>query len=192
MLLMRLKNDTRTLHDHIERTVHLEAGVPSPGEYRQLLASFYGYYEPVERRLGEFDWDALGFGWNARRKAPLLERDLRDFGESSGTLRNLPRCRELPPLDSIPKALGCLYVLEGATLGGHVIVQRLQMSGRGRMLPTAFFSSYGENLVAMWQSFRTYLSNYVAASSDDDVIVEAACETFRTMDCWLSRRANCP
>ncbi len=76
MLSTPLKNDTRNLHDQVERTLGCLDGMPTPDEYRTMLRRFYGYYRPVEARLATIPWASLGFAWSARRRTPLLERDL--------------------------------------------------------------------------------------------------------------------
>jgi heme oxygenase len=148
-----------------------------------MLRRFYGYYRPVEARLATIPWASLGFAWSARRKTPLLERDLLAIGETE--MDTLPRCHDLPPLDAVPKALGCLYVLEGATLGGQVIVRRLR-DLPGDALPSAFFTSYGQDVGAMWQAFREFLTGYAEGRDEDDVIVQSACATFATIGDWLT------
>ncbi len=84
----------------------------------------------------------------------------------------------------MPEALGCLYVLEGATLGGQVIVRRLRDLPREALL-SAFFTSYGQDVGAMWQAYREFLTGYAEGRDEDDVIVESACATFATIGAWL-------
>jgi heme oxygenase len=38
----------------------------------------------------------------------------------------LPQYHDLPDIEDWPRMLGCLYVLEGATLGGQIISRHLQ------------------------------------------------------------------
>ncbi len=182
MLLTRLRDDTRYLHDNAEQTLGILNGVPTTKEYLGLLERFYGYYKPVELALFTVPWNTIGFDWPLRRKASLLEQDLQALGESQPAIDSLPLCRDLPPLDSVPKALGCIYVLEGATLGGQVIVRRLQ----GLALPTAFFGSYGENVRTMWKEFGAFLTEYTTGRGEDDEVVQSACKTFETIGTWLA------
>jgi len=94
----------------------------------------------------------------------------------------------LPEVKSITEALGCLYVLEGATLGGQVIGRHLKKNlaldeDRG----CAFFCSYGDEVGLMWQSFQETLRSYCSkyGSTEEAQLVKSACETFASLDYWL-------
>lgn len=185
LLLTRLRDETREFHDAVERQLGLFDRHWSPAKYRGLLQRLLGYYEPLELRLeSAVNWSELGFDWPRRRKTSLLQRDLLSTGDSLTLLSELPRCSDLPEVGGLPQALGCLYVLEGATLGGRVICRHL--AGLPAMMGNAwfsFFSSYGDQIGSMWQEFREFLT--VSAGGSDESIIEAACNTFLTMGIWL-------
>ena len=185
MLLHRLRHDTRERHERVELTLGLLDRPPAAGEYRTLLRKFYGYYEPVEARLASLPWEAVGFDWPARRKVPMLERDLIALGDDRNALPAVPRCPHLPPLTTLPAALGCVYVLEGATLGGRVITRRLG-GVPGGPLPAAFFASYGDDVGRRWTEFGAFLTAYATGRDEDDEIVESARQTFDTLGAWLA------
>jgi heme oxygenase len=184
-LLTRLRDRTRPHHEAVEREFGLFDKPWSPNTYRALLRRFLGYYEPLERRIeGAANWPALGFDWQRRRKAPLLERDLSSAGDSPEFVSSLPRCTDLPNVRGLPQALGCLYVLEGATLGGQVVTRYLTEVPRLENVTWfSFFSSYGDKVGPMWREFGEFL--LVQAKGADEAIVVAACETFTTLAQWL-------
>jgi heme oxygenase len=185
MILARLRRETRPHHDAVEAQLGLFDRPVTLDSYRSLLHKFWGFYKPVEARIDAVaDWPTLGLDWDRRRKVPLLERDLADLGVGPVLLDGL-ECTALPDLQSVPEALGCLYVLEGSTLGGQVITRHLE-GLNGGPFPTAFFSSYGENLGQMWKSFGEFLTSYSAAWAVDDEIVRSACATFDTLTAWLA------
>jgi heme oxygenase len=51
--------------------------------------------------------------------------DLATLGLDDGAIAALPRCTSLPQPSSAAGLLGCLYVREGATLGGAVLAARV-------------------------------------------------------------------
>jgi heme oxygenase (biliverdin-IX-beta and delta-forming) len=77
--------------------------------------------------------------------------------------------------------------MEGATLGGQLISRHLEQAlglkdGNGY----AFFSSYGQEVGAMWRGFREMLIQQ-SSTSADDAIVRGATDTFHAMHAWLCR-----
>jgi heme oxygenase len=191
MILELLKDQTRHLHDQVERTVDLPARLRSAERYTALLTRFYGFYGPLEDRLAAVEGSTSGLEFEARRKAPLLHDDLAVLGLGDGELLSLPRCGYLPTVTDTGDALGCLYVLEGATLGGQVVrrqvEQRLGLSpGRG----CSFFGSYGERVGEMWREFRRFLEGYVTATPGaGDRVIAAAVGTFASLDRWVAEGA---
>jgi heme oxygenase len=139
----------------------------------------------LERQIeAAANWSALGFDWPRRRKAPLLERDLCSAGDSPDVVAALARCTNLPRIGGLPHALGCLYVLEGATLGGQVVLRHLTgVPSLEGVTWFSFLSSYGAEVGPMWREFGEFLT--VQANGDDEAIVRAACETFTTLALWL-------
>ena len=120
-----------------------------------------------------------------RAKLPWLEKDLSALGIDGDAREQLPVCGELPPCDSLAEALGCLYVLEGASLGGQVISQHFQHSlALEANNGLAFFTSYGQETRTMWQTFGERL---MVAEADEIAVIHSASETFLTLERWLFR-----
>jgi heme oxygenase len=186
MIAARLKDETRPLHDAVERAVGIPDRPLTPARYRHLLARFHGYYAPLEDRLGRADLAPVGLDFGARRKAALLEHDLLALGLAAGAVRDLPRCPDLPAVDGLGDALGCLYVLEGATLGGRVITRHVgQTLGLRPGAGCSFFASYRDRVGAMWAEFGAALAAFAAAGGDADAVVRAAKVTFTTLGRWV-------
>lgn len=114
----------------------------------------------------------------------MLQRDLWSAGDSPDVVAQLPRCNNLPIVGGILQALGSLYVLEGATLGGQVVARYLSVvPGLTHGAGFSFFRSYGDDIGPMWRAFGEFLSS--RAGDGDEEIVEAACATFATLGQWL-------
>ena len=121
MILKRLKEATGARHGALEsRLPLLDAGM-SRASYRRFLLRFWGYYAPLEAQLLALPcWNSMDFDYAGRHKTPRLVQDLRALGEPPGSIEGFARCQHLPKLASLGQLLGCLYVIEGATLGGQV------------------------------------------------------------------------
>ena len=188
MILARLRDQTRCQHERVERSVNFPDRLQTIAGYRDLLARFYGYYAPLEHDLRRVIPAGLpDLDFQARAKAPLLARDLLAFGCNPETLASLPACSMLPPVSNVHQALGCMYVLEGATLGGQQMRRLVQQRfGLDRESGCAFFTSYGDRVGGMWKNFCELLTAY--ASRDvgmEDLIISAAAETFGTFENWI-------
>ena len=177
MILGKLKEATRTQHENLENTVDVMNNMFSPEDYKTLLTKFYRFYAAIEPKVAANDLQSAGFDFSARRKIPLLEKDLKALGifeEAQSSLWN-----DLPALDTLAAAFGSLYVMEGATLGGQVIMRHLKQ--HLDITPEnggAFFNSYGAQVGPMWKEFCTIATEFAEKNGDDETIINAARETF--------------
>jgi heme oxygenase len=186
-VLQRLKRATRARHAALEsRSILLDPQLSLP-RYRDCLCRFMGYYAPLEMRLhGSQGWQGAGFTYGERYKTPQLAQDLLALGVLPVQLPQLAQCRALPELASTAQLFGCLYVLEGATLGGQIVSRHLQASlGLTPLSGSAFFGGYGEQTGSRWKAFGAHLSAFAVQSDCDDAIVASAQATFDTLDRWL-------
>ena len=186
-ILKRLRTQTSERHAGLEQSMPVMAPHLSRGDYRALLAGFFGYYAPLEARLGASPvWAELAFDFFARRKASRLEKDLMALGLTVEELTRLPCCTELPELDTLPQVLGCLYVIEGATLGGQVITRHL-LATHGITPETggAFFAGYGAETGPQWQAFGAMITAAAERMGGENEIIASANRTFETLDRWL-------
>ena len=186
-LLQTLKSETRPHHERAERVVRLMEPGLTPDGYRCHLEALYGLYLPLEsllavRLAGRFPELRLPERW----KLPLLEVDLRSFGHDEASLARLPRLPYPPPLSGVPEALGALYVLEGATLGGQLLLRHLTRHFEG--LPVggfAFFRAYGEAVGPMWKAFGEALTRACPEPALAPRVVRGAQDTFEAFEAWL-------
>jgi heme oxygenase len=186
--LAGLRRRTAHLHDMVERRVDIGGRLGSVDRYADLLARLYGFYEPFEAHLGTAAarW-GLPLDFDARRKAPLIARDLADLGLTAPAVEALPRCGWEPPSGGPAPALGCLYVVEGATLGGRLIARDAERRlGLGPGTGGAFFMAYGADLGPRWRTFCSVLAGASSTPVAEGEIVAAACDTFAAFGCWLA------
>jgi len=163
MIQERLKKDTRPDHDALEEKMFVHSimnGTLSLQQYKQLLTTNYLIHAAFE----EFLFSALPSQMaeelqiTRRRKLPALLMDLQEL-EMEIPLPVEPGWTSRFP-DQEPSVLGALYVLEGATLGGHVIVKRLAIDPILNHLNLGFhyYQVYGEDLVPNWKLFCEVLN----------------------------------
>ncbi|ADV68775.1 biliverdin-producing heme oxygenase [Deinococcus maricopensis] len=182
MILPVLKARTQAQHDRVEALIPLMADPLPPGQYAWTLARLYGLYVPLDAALLRVRLPD-SFEYGARRKLDALHADLTALGVPPGTLPLAPA----PAWSSTAHALGALYVLEGATLGGQLISRHLgRQLGLSAARGAAFFASYGPDLGRMWRAFGAALEAHVAAHGGHEDVVRGAEQTFGAFEAWLS------
>lgn len=189
-ILPALRAATSEAHLALEQAVDTERCLGDLPPYTRLLENFLGFYRPLERSLeAAIDWTDTGLDFAGRRKARWLEADLTALGFTAQAVRAVPDARVLPSTDGLPRCFGCLYVLEGATLGGRHISAMM----RGSSVPPgarAFFGSYGADTGARWREFVSALETQAVTGTDHarSQIVESANETFACLHRWIHER----
>lgn len=190
-LLSLLKSETADAHTALEQNLNLFERARTKEDYRRLLIRFFTLHEPLEQRLADaLHWPALGFDFAARRKAPLARHDLRTLGATDPDLDALPRAAALPAIDSHAAAVGCLYVLEGSTLGGQFISKHFASTlGLTPETGGRFFHGYGPHTATRWREFGQWAEQQSTnASSDFNTrAIAAARNTFHSFAQWLNR-----
>ncbi|KDN55938.1 hypothetical protein FEM21_09630 [Flavobacterium seoulense] len=105
-----------------------------------------------------------------RKKLNLIQSDLRVLGFSA---RN-----ESTAFDAdfeIPFALGIMYVLEGSSLGGRVILKNIEKQlGFTSDYGAQYFAGYKENTGLLWKNFISEMVRYEEDHDCGDVIIEGA------------------
>jgi heme oxygenase (biliverdin-IX-beta and delta-forming) len=188
-LLERLREDTRAEHYAIERTLsELTSSSLTRERYCFRLGQLYGFYRPLEPQLARMlQGEAVDFP--RRTKAHLLRADLEALGWRDPDL--LPVCGQLPALDDAAAAFGCLYVLEGSTLGGQVICRHVQARlGVTREHGGSFFAGYGPATGTMWRAFRAALVERATLAGRAEAVIGTALLTFATLRAWCECTAE--
>jgi heme oxygenase (biliverdin-IX-beta and delta-forming) len=183
-----LRRETGAYHARLERALDLlDPGLTS-ARYRAVLERFWGFCTPTEPAAAAAGgWGALGLDPMPRARAPALRADLLRAGHARASIDALPTCRRLPRLDTPARAVGYIYVFEGATLGGAVITRHLCRSlGPDTARAARFFGGRGRRVGPMWRVFTCALGLYAEATGETDAIVGGACDTFAALEAWLA------
>ncbi|QJC53145.1 biliverdin-producing heme oxygenase [Paenibacillus albicereus] len=191
-IMERLRQETAEQHERMEENRYargIMAGSLDRAGYRRYLELFYGFIRPAEERIyPDAQLQAQGLDEGARRKAPLLERDLQALGLGADEIGRLPRCGELPDLSTPARKLGYLYVLEGSTLGGQIISRKLAASlGLEPDSGLRYFHAYGDDTRSRWLEMRSLIQQ--GSQGQEDETVAAARETFALLERWVEASA---
>ena len=184
----QLKRATADLHRRLETELRLLDPGLSLERYRQILACFFGFYAPVEAGIARVASAGPALGLPLRDRTALIESDLLSLRLSRRDVAALPRCPDLPLLSGTEEVAGCLYVLEGACLGGQLIAPALrEWFGIARGSGASFFVGDGEGTKARWGVFLAWLEGLGRAGAPIDRIVAAARATFLCFAQWAER-----
>jgi heme oxygenase len=184
VILDDLRAGTADAHARLEQRLDLLDPDLTEERYRALLERLYGFHAPLERRLAALPLPADLAAPTARPRSDLLARDLAVLAPDTAPAA-LPRAAEPTPADAAA-ALGCLYVLEGAALGGSVIAAHVRRVLR--LTPEtglAFFTGDGRGTGSRWRRFRRSLELHPSAGGRPAAVVEGARATFAALEAWL-------
>jgi heme oxygenase (biliverdin-IX-beta and delta-forming) len=187
----RLREATAEAHRKLEAAMALTQRCADRASYGALLADLWGVYAPLEAELAALDWNGLGVELAQRAKTPWLCADLITLGLSSGGVAALPRASQLPSIQSPADGFGVLYVLEGASLGGQLILRQIKASlGLDEQSGARFFSSYGAEVGERWRSFVAAMAAYGETERRVQAMERAALATFECFLTWINERAS--
>lgn len=181
MLLARLKQDTAGHHARVEAAMPSLDQLATPGGYAAALRALHGFHATWEPAIWRTPGVAEAGMDGGRRKLPLLQADLRALG--------IHPCEPAPHvrLRGTAEALGALYVLEGATLGGRIIYRHV--AGPLGVTPghgAAYYHGYGEGTGARWQAFGRALTRYVDQADAAPRVVAGAVACFAALQAYLA------
>lgn len=157
-LSAQLREQTAPQHRQIEAVLRLPGAIQTCEDYRDWLARYLGFYGPLERAFAVFPgWDGLGLAMQSRGQACCLLDDLAALGANPAVAPRVSPAM-LPLLPTFAHAIGAFYVVEGATLGGRLILRDLERRiGQQIVGATRFYGGRGDAAGAMWQAFRAAL-----------------------------------
>jgi heme oxygenase (biliverdin-IX-beta and delta-forming) len=180
-----LRRRTAFVHRQLEDQLDLLGPSLSTRRYRLVLEAFYGFYDPLETGLARLAPSSPPLTFPLATRTVLLEHDLVALGASPRRMPELPRCSDLPALTRSEHLAGCLYVLEGACLGGQVIARALARNlGMTKDSGAAFFFGDGERTIGRWHRVLGWLDGFGSSTASTEGIVVSACETFRALGRW--------
>ncbi|MFA5215526.1 biliverdin-producing heme oxygenase [Sulfuricurvum sp.] len=156
-LQQTLFSETRPLHQRIEDNPFMHAIINNESldePYRWLLGNLALFSRSGEKKLLSVLGDSYGFEMSQRCRIHLLQDDLMDLGitlEPTDT-------EYFEDFDTLGKAIGLLYVLEGSRKGGAFLSALLEK--KAPHLPMRYLKGYGENTEMQWINFIDLLEQH--------------------------------
>ena len=186
-ILRELKLQTTVHHRRLETEADIWPSLSSRAAYRDLIVRMFGIYAPLESRLKTVEELQVFLpDLQDRWKTQILRRDLATLDVFS---YSFAACRDIVELGSVASAFGCLYVLEGSTLGGQMISR--QVHSKLGLTPEngcEFFASYGPGVGQMWKVFGERLELFCSGHPEScEEVVQAALATFE----YFTRQLAC-
>jgi len=183
-----IKTRTLTAHQELEKVLVTRMRAMRDAEdYLGLLQSFYSYFGSIEDRANLYIGSAELPDHLQRRKSASLATDIYALG---GKLPQKALPADVPVIENKLQAFGALYVMEGSTLGGPIISRMVK---KQLSIDTeeglSFFNSYGDNLHAMWNTFKLTLDRQAPDEASADIVIAAAQATFRQFKAFLDQSA---
>ena len=123
---------------------------------------------------------------NDREKALFIEEDLKALGIAFEKHTLLEETFFRDTYSDVYLAAGALYVLEGSTLGGQIIVKHLHKAMPSIFVNTAYFSGYQQKTGSMWKEFLHQLTALPQSMQQEQQIIIGAITTFKIIDGLLS------
>lgn len=187
MILQLLKDATRERHVALERQMPLLDADLQLAAYEHMVRKLFTYHKPLERSLlAASGFSDLGLDYAKRAKTARLAHDLEVLGLTADDVGQMRECEALPDLETPCHIFGCLYVLEGATLGGQIVARQLKASlGLTPESGASYFSGYGADTGPRWKAFCAVLTDYAARAREPMDIVAGANATYATLSAWM-------
>jgi heme oxygenase (biliverdin-IX-beta and delta-forming) len=190
-VMLRLRTATADDHRRVETALDLMDPALDRDRLTAAMSALHGFWAAAEAGLAGWadrhPGDAALVDWPQRRRAHLYEADLEALG--AAVLSAWPA---LPHVHDTDEALGRMYVLEGATLGGTFIARHLATLPAVSGVRLRAFSPYGERTGAMWHAYRRTTRAHTAEAGDADRVVRAACDTFAALARWVRAARRSP
>ena len=167
----KLKAATQLEHDQLEQLMYvgqIMSKTLTIDQYKRILSTNYLIHATHEKQL--FSLIPVDFAkqieLNLREKLSALEKDLLQVNLTPGAVVS-----EHQMTWSSWSALGALYVLEGATMGGKVIYKQLLANHNfaEHQLDLNYYTIYGDQLMPNWKTFIGVLNDTPEEHHDEAV-----------------------
>lgn len=187
--MIRLREATRPEHSALEK-LPLSRALMNPSvtreEYGRYMQSMFPIVSIVEDKIYPVLSNIFP-DLDKRSKLPHLTDDL-TFLQLPVNQPGLLITHESLITTSIPHAIGIVYVLEGSTLGGRIIVKNITSAlGFDKNHGASYFTGYGEQTGPLWKSFLNSLTQYEITSGNGEAIMEGARQAFQAIHDQISR-----
>ena len=184
MLSTKIKEQTASPHRQLESHPLFRnlSGRFEEESYLKLLQKLEAYYQVLEKAYVPFFKEVTALEISKRQRAHILTEDIKNRSGVTSVYSF-----DVPVIDSICKATGALYVMEGSTLGARFICQSLAQSGINASNGAAYFSGYGEDTGTMWKVFVQFINDVASSEEEEQEVITTAEQVFSSLYKWLDK-----
>lgn len=117
-----------------------------------------------------------------RYKLPAIDSDIKELS------RHVPEpivkpLGDVKDCDTVAEAMGYMYVIEGSTLGGRMLLKHVRDTlGFDETKGGRFFAGYGADTGMMWKNFLAVLTGYVVAHGCEEEVIRGANQAFSIIE----------
>jgi heme oxygenase len=187
----RLKTLTHPFHDELEATElakSLANATIELDDYANYLHKMHQLHNEIEKKLQSFkEFSHYSIDTSKRSRSDFLKKDLKSLNANNKEVSSF----NLEIEWSFPVAIGVMYVLEGSTMGGQILKERLKkLPVENAHTITNYFDGYGAQTMKLWQEYSLFLEKYVQENPhDSSKIILGACAMFLKMQELMHARS---
>jgi heme oxygenase (biliverdin-IX-beta and delta-forming) len=181
--LYRLREETSAAHRALDETLQIVDRLSAPDERVRLLAGYLCLHQRTETKVEPFLSRIADLDFPARRRSSLIAESLGSLGQTASV--DGAAC---PDIRTRAEAFGALYVLEGSSLGGRVILKELRRRGTS-LAGLGFLDPYGADAGQRWRSFLIILERELKSGEQKADAVKGALDTFAFANACLRKES---
>ncbi|WP_369967981.1 biliverdin-producing heme oxygenase [Stenotrophomonas rhizophila] len=179
----RLKAATRDSHGALDKRIMAGDIFASRGQFARFLRVQYCFHRDIDALYANAALDALLPDLEARRRLPLIARDLADLEQ----ILPAPVPMRLDPDLALPAALGWLYVAEGSNLGGTILYKMAARLGLDADFGARHLAAHPDGAARHWREFTAALDGVVLDDAQEQQVIDAADAAFRSVHGHVER-----
>lgn len=190
-----LKESTAQAHAQLDTSARMQALIKpnlTASEYANTLAIMQAWFSDIEGYIHAHLVPDARIA-HVIQKSVLIERDLAVLAQDTLNYKSTglettkpmakPSSAHIPISAHMPRessfVLGCLYVVEGSTLGGQVIAPRVQKALNIDNV-TSFYECYGQDKYVFFARVMDYIQSHVPKNKHS-VLKEGALFAFMNL-----------
>lgn len=189
LFLNNLRTRTMPAHKSLEE-VPLSARIVQQDvtkeEYARYIELMYPVHADAEQNIYPVLRDIVP-NIEERKKASHIKNDLAYINLLLTTAEERPLTAKMTNM-SQAFALGVMYVIEGSTLGGRVILKNIQPALQlDEDNGASYFAGYKANTGIYWKNFLEALTSYPQSEADEQEIIAGADYAFTAIHDFMLR-----
>jgi heme oxygenase len=181
--LNRLREETSAAHGALDETLQIVERLSATDQRARLLAGYHLLHQETEAKVAPFVGGIADLDFVARRRSSFIAEGLGSLGKSAVADRPAS-----PDIHTSAEAMGALYVLEGSSLGGRVILKELKRRGAS-LAGLGFLDPYGAETGRRWRSFLIVLERELNSCEQRADAVKGALNTFAFAEACLRKES---